>query len=144
MLHGDRFDRATPPPASDSRWKRRRIAVCVAGLAVVGGWGCGGGMPNASSSTAEASVKGTVKVRGKPATKGTLVFDPANINRPDVGSREAPIQPDGSYEIKAVVGGNSVRITGPLIAKEPSLEYQSRPVEVQAGENTIHLDFLAD
>lgn len=111
-------------------------------LTVVTAWGCNQGMPDVSSSTAEATVKGTVKVRGKTVAKGTVIFDPANMKRPDSASREAPINSDGTYEIKAIVGGNSVRLAGPMLAKEPSLEYQSLPAEVQSGENQINLEFL--
>ncbi|WP_406698055.1 hypothetical protein V5E97_04300 [Singulisphaera sp. Ch08] len=120
----------------------RTAAILTAAAMLVAAWGCSGGVPDVSSSTAEATVKGTVKVRGKVATKGKVIFDPANMKRPDTAAREAPINQDGTYEIKAIVGGNSVRLSGPLLAKEPSLEYQSLPAEIQSGENKIDLEFL--
>lgn len=120
----------------------RGTALAASALvAIVAAWGCGSGTPNASSSTQEATVRGKVTLKGKPLTAGTVVFDPGNINRADQGSREAPIGKDGSYEVKALVGGNSVRVTGPAVAKDRSLEYQSISVDVQSGENTIDLPF---
>jgi len=140
MTNGTTFD---PPRRAFARPGPRRVGtLTVAWLVAL--WGCRGGMPDASSSMAEATVKGTVKVRGKPVTKGTLIFDPANINRPEAKSRETTIKQDGTYEIKAIVGGNSVRLAGPMLAKEPTLEYQSQPADIQSGENTINLDFLAN
>jgi hypothetical protein len=121
-----------------------RAATLAAAVALAASSGCGGGgAPPASSSTAEATVKGTVKLRGKPLTAGRVVFDPGNINRADQMAREAPISKDGTYEIKALVGGNNVRLAGPAVAKDPTLEYQSQAVEVRSGENTIDLEFPA-
>jgi hypothetical protein len=101
------------------------------------GWGCDG-RPAVSSSTTEATVKGTVTVKGKPATKGTVEFDPANYQRKDAQARSAPINPDGTYTIETLVGGNTVRVRGPEAEKAGAL-YETTDFDVKEGENTLDI-----
>src|SRR6516164_2652145 len=108
---------------------RIRIAVLVPSALMVIGWGCDG-RPAVSSSTTEATVKGTVTIKGKPATKGTVEFDPANYQRKDVQARSAPINPDGTYTIKTLVGGNTVRVRGPEAEKAGAL-YETTDFDVK-------------
>src|SRR5262245_43804881 len=80
-----------PSPNHDFRSEsmkkvRIRIAALVPVALMVIGWGCSG-TPAVSTSTTEATVKGTVTIQGKPATKGTVEFDPANYQRKDVQAR---------------------------------------------------------
>jgi len=77
-------------------------------------WGCnsGGSAPAVSGSSEESNVKGTVTVKGKPATAGKVVFDPANINRRTVLSRSADIGKDGTYTVKTLIGQNIVHLEG--------------------------------
>jgi hypothetical protein len=88
----------------------RRHAVRWVALALwmVGG-GCGNPFgPAFSSSMEEATVKGIVRVRGKPVTNGQITFRPANVNRRNAPTQNAPIGKDGSYTVKTLVGENSV------------------------------------
>jgi hypothetical protein len=117
-----------------------RIVGLLAGSVVVTSWGCGGGIPSVSSSTQEAEVKGTVTIKGKPATGGEIVFDPSNIKRRDVGLYGAKIGSDGSYTLKTLVGENAVRVQGPQIDKDPALITNQLNVDVKPGENTIPVD----
>ena len=64
-----------------------------------------GGAPAVSSSMEEATVKGTVTIKGKPAAGGEILFDPANVDR-KVMARSAPDQKDGTYTIKTLVDAN--------------------------------------
>jgi hypothetical protein len=117
-----------------------RIASLVAGLVVVACWGCGGGAPSVSSSSEEADVKGTVTIKGKPATGGEIAFDPSNINRRDVKLNITKIGSDGTYALKTLVGENAVRVSGPVVAKDPTLATNQVNVDVKSGENTIPVD----
>src|SRR5581483_8540659 len=99
--------------SSDSRWPSARHTspwgrsatmnrllgrslgvLATAGLVFLSG--CGSGAPPASSSTTEATVKGTVKINGKLATEGTITFDPTNQNRQTIGARKGTINKDGT------------------------------------------------
>src|SRR3954471_16268723 len=115
------------------------IASLVAGLVVVACWGCGGA-PSVSSSSEEADVKGTVTIKGKPATGGEITFDPSNINRRDVKLNVTKIGSDGTYALKTLVGENAVRVSGPQVDKDPSLATNQVNVVVKSGENTIPVD----
>ena len=120
----------------------RRAKWAIVGLttALVIGAGCGGGTPSASSSTAEATVRGTVTVRGQPPAKGTITFDPGNINRKDAMPRTAEITKNGTYEIKTLVGENSVTVRSPAVDKDARLSANQRTIDVQAGENTVPIE----
>jgi hypothetical protein len=117
----------------------RRIVVLVGGLVVVACWGCGGGS-STTSSTTQADVKGTVTIKGKPATGGEIIFDPSNINRRDVGLNSAKIGSDGTYTVKTLVGENAVRVAGPQVNKDPTLSTNQVIVDVKSGENIIPID----
>jgi hypothetical protein len=97
-------------------------------------WGCGGGTPSVDTTTAEATITGTVRIRGKPMAGGEITFDASNYKRGEE-PRKGPIGNDGTYSIKTLQGRNTVRILGPAVKKEPELGYGVHTVEVQAGEN---------
>src|SRR4051812_5669608 len=121
-----------------ARWGGAGLTAAVALLA---GWGCdGGGPPPASSSREEASVKGTVTIKGKPATGGQISFDPSNIHRKDAPFYSAKIGSDGTYSLKTLVGENVVSVQGPQVDKVPSLASNELHVVVKSGENTIPVD----
>jgi len=84
----------------------RRDAVGRLAVALwVIGVGCGNpDAPPVSGSMDEVTVKGTVRVRGKPVNNGIVTFRTSNINRPMAPTREAPIAKDGTYTIKTLVG----------------------------------------
>ena len=112
-----------------------RIGALIA-LACLPAWGCGDGAPPVESSEAEATVAGTVKVRGKPATKGTVTFDPSNIRRKNATARSAPIGKDGAYSITTLVGQNVVSVTTPETERDVKLEDNSE-VFVAKGEGDL-------
>ena len=115
------------------RW--RGVAAMSAGL-VIAGWGCGGGGPSVSGSSAEGKVTGRLFVKGKPATKGEVVFDPSNIERKLEQARTAPVGPDGTYEITTLVGENKVSARGPGLN---AFAYEIQSVDVKEGENTFDI-----
>jgi hypothetical protein len=117
----------------------RLTGLVAAGLLVII-WGCGDGRPSVDTSTAEATVKGTVKVRGKPATGGTIHFDPSNVKRKTEAVRSAPIGKDGSYTVKTLVGMNQITFTGPAFDKDRQLQDASVPYDVQSGEQTLNIE----
>src|SRR3954447_16518196 len=86
---------------------RGLAGLASAGLVIVVS-GCGDGRPSVDTSTTEATVKGTVSIRGKPATGGQVSFDPSNVARKSETARKVPIGKDGSYEVKTLVGLNQV------------------------------------
>jgi hypothetical protein len=108
------------------------------GFVVVGSSGCGD-QPAVSSSTEEAQVKGTVKIKGKPVAKGEVVFNPSNYQRA-VPQKRVPINSDGTYAIKTLVGGNTVSVSIPK-APIKGLEYEEISFDVKSGDNTLDLEF---
>jgi hypothetical protein len=104
------------------------------------GPGCNGAAvnPEATGSMTEASVKGTVKVRGKLVNNGEVVFDPANINRPTAAARKAPIGKDGTYTIKTLVGPNNVTVNSRETLGDSNLQSGER-YTVNEGEGTLDI-----
>src|SRR5687768_16094135 len=88
----------------------RTVGLSMAAMLTVACGCSGAGGPAPSSSTAEGTVSGTVKVKGKSVGKGEISFDPANARRKDVSARTAPIGKDGTYTVKTLVGSNMVRV----------------------------------
>ncbi|MDX2036896.1 MAG: hypothetical protein SFX72_09605 [Isosphaeraceae bacterium] len=117
------------------RWLQLGALILPAMIAV--STGCDS-RPAVESSTAEASVTGKVVIKGKPATKGTVVFDPANYMRKDVSARSATIEPDGTYRVTTLVGLNSVRVAGPE-AEAAGAAYSSLDFEVKSGSNSFDI-----
>jgi hypothetical protein len=116
----------------------RAVTLSTAAFLLVA-WGCGEGKPPVSTDTTEVTVKGTVTVNDKPATKGEVVFDPANYLRKDVSARKANIGADGTYTIKTLYGGNTVRVLGPDAEKAGS-SYASWDCDAKEGMTfDIHL-----
>lgn len=93
--------------------------------------------PSVDSSNTEATVKGTVMVKGNPVTEGEISFDASNFKRADAKVRTAPIEKDGTYTIKALTGENIIRLAGPSTKKDPSLQYAKRAYNVKPGVNTF-------
>jgi len=117
------------------RARARSIGLLWAACLATGG-GCGEGKPSATSSTREATVKGTVTVLGKPATKGRVTFDPRNINRPDAVIRTAEIGKDGAYRVTTLVGPNTISINVPRPPRPMRGMSPELGLEVRPGENT--------
>jgi hypothetical protein len=89
---------------------RRHAARWLALAIWVAGAGCNAFAPGLSSSTEEATVTGTVRVRGKPVTNGEITFRSSNVNRRGAPTKNAPIGKDGRYTITTLVGENFVMV----------------------------------
>ncbi len=120
----------------------RRYVVRWLALAL---WLAGGGCSNPSGSMAEATVKGIVRVRGKPVTNGQITLRASNSNRRNAPTINGPIGKDGSYTVKALVGENSVTvICKELFARKNEMVQDledGQLVNIEAGENTLDINF---
>jgi hypothetical protein len=116
-----------------------KMVALLGASTILVGWGCGGGTPSISSSTLEVTVKGTVTIKGKPATTGEVVFDPSNINRKAATSRSAKIADDGSYAITTMVGENMVTVQGPTV-NQSGLTRNRKQYDVKSGESTLAIE----
>jgi hypothetical protein len=119
---------------------RTTASIVAMTLLLIAG-GCGDSPPPVTSSDTEATVKGIVKIDGKPATEGEVVFNPANMNRPNAAPRTAPIGKDGSYSVKTLVGENEIRLTGAIAKTNQILQHQKTRYDVQNGENSHDVEF---
>jgi hypothetical protein len=103
--------------------------------------------PDRESSLDEATVTGTVKVRGKLLAGGELNFNAVNPNR-KVETRKATIGTDGTYSAKVFLGQNTVTVFPPKPRNKQEgkeffgVNYEERSVIVTAGENKADLEFL--
>ena len=97
------------------------------------------GTPSVSGSSQETTVKGTVTIKGKPAAKVDVSFDPANVNRPDAPASRSQTDEAGNYTMKGLVGENTVTIQGNLIVKS-GLNMNRKSVTLNSGENTVDIE----
>lgn len=124
---------------------RRGLALgCVAlalALGVVAG--CSD-VPSVSSSDEKVTVKGVVSYQGKPVKKGTISFDPSNVNRPMATAASGPIKDDGSYEVTTLAGQNMVSFDLPGLATPKNrLGYTRFAHEVKAGAEPYNIELPA-
>jgi hypothetical protein len=120
-------------------WRRCGVLVVLVCAGALGlGGGCGS--PSTTSSTAEATVHGTVKLKGKLLTSGKVFFNPSNVNRKDVAAVTAEIGKDGTYTIKTLVGRNVVSVSAPETVKDPVLQYNSVTHNFTEGDSTYDID----
>lgn len=108
--------------------------------ALVAAMGCDDGMPSVSSSFDQATVHGTVTVKGKRVASGKVVFDPSNVHRKQTTSASAEIGKDGTYTISTLVGENRINVVSPETTKERRLQFLSLDYEVQGGDNTFDIE----
>ena len=127
-------------------WSRSLpVRIGVAAIATAF-WGCSAA-PDRESSTDEATVTGTVKVRGKLLAGGELNFNAVNPNR-KVDVRKAAIGKDGTYTAKAFVGLNTVTVFPPKPRNKQEgkdffgVNYEEKSITVKPGENSADLEFL--
>ena len=73
------------------------------------------------------------------ADRGRSEIGPERITSGRVLGHGQQIQKDGPYEIKTLVGQNSVSLTGPVIAKDPQLAYGALSFDVKPGENEYNI-----
>lgn len=104
--------------------------------------GCESGPVSEEASTAEATVKGVVNIDGKAANEGEVTFDASNSKR-SVPKRTAPINKDGTFEIKTLVGLNIVKLDGPRTRKNQILQHQQQSIKVENGDNTMTFDAVS-
>jgi len=103
--------------------------------------------PDRESSLNDATVTGTVKVRGKLLNGGEVNFNAVNPNR-RVDTRKATIGKDGTYTVKAYLGLNIVTVFPPKPRDKQQgkeffgVNYEEKSVTVTSGENTADLDIL--
>ncbi len=121
------------------QYLRRAAALAATGLLILG-MGCGDDKPSVDTSTTEATVTGTVKLKGKLLTRGEIAFDPSNYQRKGETARRVPIGKDGSYTVKTLVGANRVSFAVPEMARDPKLQDLSLSYDVQSGDNTYHIE----
>jgi hypothetical protein len=127
-----------------NRLRRRHAGLLVLSLlAWPVGQGCDDGKPAVDTSTNEATVTGTVRVRGKPAEGGTIVFNASNSDR-IVSPRGAPINKDGTYTVTTYTGGNQVLFEGDVATKNRAIGLIREYVNVQRGQNQHDFDLLGD
>ena len=121
-----------------------RFSACGLVLAaLIAGGGCGNpDAPKVSGSTEEATVKGTVSIRGKPVTNGEVSFRSFNINRPNAPLKTAKIGKDGTFTIQALIGENHVEVTCKEISnpKNRDLMDNEQPVKIKSGEQTLDIE----
>jgi hypothetical protein len=110
-------------------------------LATLLAQGCGDGKPSTDTSLNEATVTGTVSVKGVPATGGTILFNPSNSGR-IVPARTAEIQPDGRYTVKTYTGDNQVSFAGEVAKNNMGVGLMREYASVQSGSNEINFDLM--
>jgi hypothetical protein len=115
------------------------LAMTMTGTVLLG-LGCeNSAKPSVDTSNTEATVKGTITFKGKPVTKGEVSFDPSNYKR-NVPANRVQIGPDGSYQVKTLVGENRVSFAIREMMRDPKLQDLSLIYQIKDGENTINLD----
>jgi hypothetical protein len=123
---------------------RQRAAVWSALALLIASSGCHSypGAPDVSGSMEEATVKGTVRVRGQPVNNGTVTFRTANVRRPTAPWHEAPIGKDGTYTVQTLVGENYIEVSCKELntPQNRQLLDNERMVKIQSGENTLDID----
>jgi hypothetical protein len=118
---------------------RRYAAGLLIVIGALAAGGCGSGAPYAESSMAEATVTGHVTSQGKPVTKGQVIFDPANVNRPRESARTAEIRQDGTYEVTTLIGENRVTVAIPGRTQKKAAPYVQRVFKVESSGNTLDI-----
>jgi hypothetical protein len=108
------------------------VGIAFAAVALLASaWGCRSGDAPTETAT-EATVKGTVKWRNRPMTRGQVKFKQSHADRRSALARTAEIHRDGSYELTAPVGRNIVEVTGPKF-------YASKEFDVKDGTNRFDI-----
>ena len=111
----------------------------LSALSLVVTLACGGCVASngASSSMAQAKVRGKVTLKGKPLTRAEIRFNPANVYRKNVPTAAATLGGDGSYEVTTLIGENTVTLSGRALGKNTQLQYTARSLDVKEGNNTF-------
>jgi hypothetical protein len=121
----------------------RGRAALVASAALTAAWGCGETREGnaGAASRADATVTGRVTIKGKPAAKGRITFEPVGVNGGlPIGSNVAQVGKDGAYTVTTKTGSNDVTVSS---TGDPAADsgYNKTSFEVQPGSsNTLNLD----
>jgi hypothetical protein len=105
-------------------------------------WGCGGTREAdpASAPKTDANVSGRVTIKGRPADKGRITFEPLAVSGGlPVGSNVAQVGKDGAYTITTKTGSNDVTVSG-IGDPAAGSGYNKTSFEVQPGSNTLNID----
>ena len=120
------------------QWRSGLVGLSLLSLVLIV-TGCSSSAPPAvSSSTQEVQVKGKVTINGAPAKGGEVMFDPANINRPEAKPTTMPIGDDGTYSGTTLVGEVAATVTNPAL-NTPELTANRKVVTLEPGENTVDI-----
>jgi hypothetical protein len=123
-----------------TRFRTATAAAAAGFLSACLALGCGGGPPPVDTTTAEASIHGSITFKGKPVTKGEVAFDPSNYKRKNESSRRVEIGKDGSYSVKTLAGVNRITFKIPEMMHDAKLQDLSIEYQAQPGDNTYNLD----
>jgi hypothetical protein len=119
----------------------RSPAALVASAALMVAWGCGGTREaeKGAASKADATVTGKVLIKGRPAAKGRITFEPLDANGLPAASNVAQVGPDGTYTVTTKTGPNDVTVSS---TGDPAADsgYNKTNFDVQSGSNTRDLD----
>ena len=123
------------------RRTNRSLAASIASAALMAAWGCGeSGDGGKAAPRADATVAGKIMIKGKPAAKGRINFEP--VDAPGglpVASNVAQVGKDGTYSVTTRTGSNDVTVSGTGDPKTDA-SYNKTSFEVQPGSNTLNLD----
>lgn len=122
-----------------SRCHYLATVISLAMTCVISGCGFTSGKPSVDGSSTEATVSGKVILKGRPATSGTVIFDPSNYIRKNEPARRTEIQKDGSFSIKTLTGSNSIRVEGREANAVQGADYAGLAYDVPAGQSTFDI-----
>jgi hypothetical protein len=122
----------------------RRHAAGWLTLAIWSVGACGCGSPytaNATGSLEEVTLKGTIRVRGKPVTNGVVSFRSSNVKRPTAQTKEVPISKDGTYTVTTLVGQNFVEVSckETLGPKNRDLIENEQMIKIESGQSALDI-----
>ncbi|HEU5116334.1 MAG TPA: hypothetical protein VFT74_06600 [Isosphaeraceae bacterium] len=119
--------------------KLRLFSYALLLAAFATGCDSGSSAPPVSDSMEEATVSGTVSVKGQATVGAEISFDPSNKLR-KVGARTAKVDEKGLYTIKTLVGQNMVSVHSPAIDADQVLSANGKDVDVKPGQNNIPIE----
>jgi hypothetical protein len=119
--------------------RKWNLGALITTAALVAAWGCETKTVLAPPMGPEAKVTGKVTIRGKPAAKGQVTLELTN-DFSGKSRKVADVKADGTFEVSAVSGKNSVTVAGTGVASAEG-GYNSTTFEVKTGEtNKIDID----
>lgn len=120
----------------------RKVAARVVGLMCIaaGAVGCSEAPEVPAGAGHKSVVSGTVTVKGKPATGGTLVFKP-NHAVANAATAAATVQFDGKFSVETFSGPCEVSFEGPGFKKDADPGGGVRSIILDEGESTTQIDF---